>query len=56
MTPQILSEAWKKVLGDVDQNFLNFVKKGDCFSFSGISVECINISADEIRVKKLKKH
>ena len=38
-TSNIRVRLGKKVLGDVDQNFLNFVKKGDCFSFSGISVE-----------------
>ena len=54
-TSNIRVTLGKKILGDVDQNFLNFIKKGDCFSFSGISVECINISADEIRVKKIKK-
>ena len=45
----------RKVLGEVDDNFANFIKKGDSFNFSGISLECLDITSEEIQVKKLKK-
>lgn len=45
----------KKYIGEVDENFVNFVKVGDIFNFSGNSMECLSFSSQEIRVKKSAK-
>ena len=45
----------KKLLGNVDQNFINFLKPGDVFNFSGITVKCISIESEQIQVRSLKK-
>ena len=45
----------KKLLGNVDQNFINFLNPGDVFNFSGITVKCISIESEQIQVRSLKK-
>ncbi len=46
----------KKILGYVDQSFVNTVKKGSTFIFSGMCLEAISITSEKIIVKVVNKN